>query len=295
MKLQQCPECSNELTTLQSSGRQLCRSCGWTNKPKQVSVDSTSTIDTGATIIPIGIEIIDLERQSPSQKFHYCVKLSDGTQQDIQSDIDKFLLDFIVWSWRINNHKSEKEYVTFGIDFSELYKGIVLPEHKIKNFLILAEQQANGFDESWRSPKLNLQLHLKLYLMSEIYRYFREQRKENVSFTSNWGGGIKIISKTESDFSSFVGIGVLIVIFGGCVSSLTTPSSVSNYRSTTTPSSVTNSRPEFDPHNPDYIRSVQERSGIGEKINSVEEVVRACMVMAQDNGMSYSQAYERCN
>jgi hypothetical protein len=49
------------------------------------------------------------------------------------------------------------------------------------------------------------------------------------------------------------------------------------------------------PDDPEYIESVIDRSGVGQTIDSVEEMVDSCMVILQDQGMTYSQAYERCN
>ena len=58
---------------------------------------------------------------------------------------------------------------------------------------------------------------------------------------------------------------------------------------------MSKSKPSLDPENPEYIESVIDRSGVGETIDSVDELIKGCMVIAQDQGMSYSQAYDRCN
>ncbi|WP_019504333.1 hypothetical protein [Pleurocapsa sp. PCC 7319] len=45
----------------------------------------------------------------------------------------------------------------------------------------------------------------------------------------------------------------------------------------------------------EYINSVKERSSVGETIDSVQELVDLCMMVSQDKGMTYSQAYRTCN
>ena len=45
----------------------------------------------------------------------------------------------------------------------------------------------------------------------------------------------------------------------------------------------------------EYINSVKERSSVGETVDSVQELVDLCMMVTQDKGMTYSEAYRTCN
>lgn len=102
-----------------------------------------------------------------------------------------------------------------------------------------------------------------------------------------------ISSKASETLYSVLGLTVLVFIFGGCVASMISPEPASN--SNSSPEAEYNSSSKIDPDDPEYIKSVIDRSGVGQTIDSVQEVVDACMVMQQDNGMSSSQAYDYCN
>lgn len=320
MALENCPQCGKELTILQSSGRQICRSCGWIDKPRNIAAASPSVIAESfpphvagsAKVIPVEIEVvgsqfkksvgwtaagvaagaliagpigamIGLATQGNGQKFHYIIKFSDETQKVVMCDANKLQLDLILWSWRINNKKTEKDYVTFGMGFSKLQRGMLIQASEIKRLLGLADKHTSSFGEAWQMAELEQQL--TKFLKSEIQRYFQEQRNDFVWLEETTGGGFKIPSKTSKSevVNGIIGLVVLIGIFGGCVANITSTSPVSE------------SRPEVNSGSPEYTRSVIERSGVGETIDSVQEVVDACMVMTQDKGMTYSQAYDYCN
>lgn len=309
MTFESCPKCNEELMTLESSGRQVCRSCGWTERLEDNTTTSCSEVAVESKVIPVEIEvvgsqfkksvrwstagvavgsliagpvgaIIGLATQGNGQKFHYIVYFSDGTQQVVVCDGNKLQLDLLVWSWRINNKKAEKDYVTFGMDFSKLQRDMLLSASEIKKILGLTNKQTSSFGEAWQMVKLEQQL--TKFLKLEIQRYFKEQRNDVVMLEETMGGGLKIPSQMSEVVYGIIGLVVLIGMFGGCVANMTSPKPVSE------------SRPGVDYQSPEYTRSVIERSGVGETIDSVEEIVNACMVMAQDKGMTRSQAYNYC-
>lgn len=47
-------------------------------------------------------------------------------------------------------------------------------------------------------------------------------------------------------------------------------------------------------NSPEYIDSVIERSNVGETIDSEQELLDVCILIAQDKGMTYSEAYKTC-
>ena len=334
MKLENCPKCSKELIFLQSSSRHICRTCGAINQQKNEEteqfkdseVTSSPEIVVKSEVIPVEIEVVDsqfnksmgwsaaglaagaliagpvgaiigLATQGNGQKFHYIIKFSDGTQQVVVCDEKKLQLDLIIWSWRINEKKTEKDYVTFGVDFSKLERDMIIPKSVIDKKLGLGEKQAGGFGEAWQM--IELEQKLIKFLKSEIQRYFNEQ-KNDVVILEETAKGLKIPFKASdtlykaSDTSyGIFGLVVLIFIFGSCVASMTSPEP--SYNSNSSSEAEYNSSSKFDPDDPEYIKSVIDRSGVGQTIDSVQEMVNACVVMLQDQGMTYSQAYDRCN
>lgn len=326
MKLENCPKCDEELILLQSSGRHICRTCGAINQQKNEETeqlkDSEVTFSPETIVklevIPVEIEvvgsqfnksmgwsaagvvagaliagpvgaIIGLATQGNEQKFHYIIKFSDGTQQVVVCNREKLQLDLIIWSWRINEKKTEKDYVTFGIDFSRLERDMIIPKSIIDRKLGLGEKQAGESGEVCQMVQLERKL-IK-FLKSEIQRYFNEQKNDVVTLDET-AKGLKIPSKASDTFYGIFGLVVLIFIFRGCVASMTSPEPTYNSDS---PEPTYNSGSRIDPNDPEYIKSVINRSGVGRTIDSAQEMVDACIVMAQDQGATYYQAYGHCN
>jgi hypothetical protein len=50
MNNRDCPSCSEVLTTLQSSGRMVCRSCGWVGKPIRPDSENTPSPDANLSV-----------------------------------------------------------------------------------------------------------------------------------------------------------------------------------------------------------------------------------------------------
>lgn len=227
-------------------------------------------------------DIINLAVQFSAKKnFYYTVKFSDGTQKVVECNVEKLPLELIIWSWRIKERKTEKDYVTFGIDFSQLERNMIVYNSQVNKKLGLHIKSINRLSESEQVAQLK-RIGLMKFLKSEIFRYFFEQKKDMV-LPDEIFEGLKIPSKANERLNAFLGLGVLIFIFGGCVAGMNSLEPASNSRS------------RIDPNDPEYIESVIDRSGVGRTIDSAQEVVDACKVMMRDKGMSKSQANRRCS
>lgn len=69
--LSQCPECEHPLAPpLQSSGRQVCMKCGWTNKPRYANSNTTPVASEPAALDtnePTDIDLLNLLEKAASE------------------------------------------------------------------------------------------------------------------------------------------------------------------------------------------------------------------------------------
>jgi ribosomal protein S27AE len=78
MKDEKCPRCSEALTILQSSGRKVCRSCGWVSKSNQLDSQDNSAKNTED---PLNTFLIQDKKERPgtvkTSSFKYCPECGD--------------------------------------------------------------------------------------------------------------------------------------------------------------------------------------------------------------------------
>jgi DNA-directed RNA polymerase subunit M/transcription elongation factor TFIIS len=73
MKEKSCPRCSQVLTILQSSGREVCRSCGWVSKSTQLDSESSSINAVKESSITISSEeSLNQSEGIRTNQFKYC-------------------------------------------------------------------------------------------------------------------------------------------------------------------------------------------------------------------------------
>jgi hypothetical protein len=156
---------------------------------------------------PVG-GVIGAISQGNEQKYTLLIKFDDDSQKLIDCDKNKANLELILWAWRIQNKKSERDYVTFGVDFDSLKRGNIVSNAWLENYLGLHESKQLG--ELWQT--LRLELGLTKFYQGELRRYFLEQRKESilVDFT---GRGFKIPPKHNWTFA-IVLLTIFTVFFG---------------------------------------------------------------------------------
>lgn len=96
----------------------------------------------------------------------------------------------------------------------------------------------------------------------------------------------------------YIGLIVIVYIFAAFLANISSYEPISEPVSEpvleSVPESASEPVLESDNDGLDEARSVAERAGIGSTIDSTEEIIRACVVILQDQGKSYSQAYNYC-
>lgn len=313
MKPKNCFKCSNKLIFLESSDSYTCKHCRAIepNKKSKIYSKKNSKIEICLEIIPIKIEIKNWQvktqlnediiekanlnliidslkdiinlatRIEKSETIDYTVVFSNETRSNLSCTIQELPLQLIIWSWRIKEKKTEKDYVTFGINFASLERNTFVSNTIIDKSLKLYAKSIGASDKAIEINQLK-QIKLIKFLKSEIFRYFFEEKNDMV-LPEETSEGIKIPSKANERLNIFIGLGILIFIFGGCVSSIIFSEPAYNSRS------------GINFNNPQYVDSVIERSKVGGTIDSVEEIVNTCKVMARDRGMSKSQAKNYCS
>lgn len=267
-------------------GSQFKKSVGWT----------TAGAATGALVAgPVGA-VIGLATQGNNQEFHYIIKFSDGTQKAFTVAGKSLQLDLTIWSWRINNKKTESDYVTFGMDFSTLRRDMVITASEIKKWIGTPNGPAKNLGEAWQMVKLEQKL--MKFLKSEIQRYFKEQRNDVVLLEETPSGGFKIPSKSSDAVSVVLGLVVLVAMFGGCVATGTSqnqasepeatlsteasePSTYSQYESESTSSTDTSEPTTHSQTQQDTYECAAE-TGMGEVV-SREDIVNLGVCM-RDKG-----------
>jgi hypothetical protein len=165
---------------------------------------------------PVG-GVIGAISQGNEQKYTLRIKFDDNSQKLIDCDKNKANLELILWAWRIQNKKSESDYVTFGVDFDSLKRGNIISNawldnylglHKDKNSPELPENKQLG--ELWQT--LQLELKLTKFYQGELRRYFLEQRKESI-LVEHGRRGFKIPPKHNWTFT-IVLLSIFAVFFG---------------------------------------------------------------------------------
>ena len=317
MSLKICPRCEQELIFLNGKLYCVCSFCDETGKFKTNQLNLSFNNKRTSRAIPFKIEargsqfpkivkhnrigvtvgdlikdpmgrLVFLETQDNEQRFCFTVKFLDGTQKVVEGSGANLQVNFFIWWWRINNQKSENDYVTFGLDFSKLKKEMHISESKIKKSLGFNKLPSSSSREAYQLIKFEKEL--MKFLKLEIQRYFKEQKNIIILLEEPTPGGIKIYSLNKGSLigdlaKAFIGVAALISILGVSMIMSTTPEPVSESR----PSSSFESSDYSD-----YIDSLSERAGVGATIDSKEEIIRSCMVILQDQGFSYSQAYDQC-
>jgi transcription initiation factor TFIIIB Brf1 subunit/transcription initiation factor TFIIB len=75
MKDEKCPRCSEALTTLQSSGRKVCRSCGWVSRLNELNSQDNSPKKTEEPKrLPQLEETSSSNQKSKTNQFNFCPK-----------------------------------------------------------------------------------------------------------------------------------------------------------------------------------------------------------------------------
>ena len=95
---------------LEVMGSTFNKSVGWT---------AVGTIAGTVIAGPLGA-VIGLATQGNSQKFAYTIFFSNRTQKIYTCESKDLDFELSIWTWRINNQKSEQDYVTFGLGFANL-------------------------------------------------------------------------------------------------------------------------------------------------------------------------------
>lgn len=229
---------------IEVAGSQFKKGLGWT----------TIGMTAGALIASSIEAIVGLATQGKSQKCHYVIKFSDGTQKVITCDSNKLQLDLIIWSWKINNQKTENDYVTFEMDFSTLRRGIIIPISDIRRLLGTSSQSAQSTSEA--RQRFKIEQESRKFLKLEIQRYFKEQRKDTVIVEETMGGGFKIPSKSSEVVWGMAGLVAIVAMFGGCIAEMSSPKQASKSQSSTQAEQATNDT---------YECAATE--GVGETIN----------------------------
>lgn len=189
--------------------------------------------------------------QGNEHNLHYIIKFSDGSQKVNICNGNKLQIDLIIWLWRINNKKTEEDYVDFGIDFSTLRRGIVISNNRISNILSVLDTPPKNFSEVLH--RAEIEQTLKNFLKSEIQRYFKEQKNDIVVIEATMGGGLRISPKTNELVWVFIGLLVLFPMFGNFLTGTTSPNQVSGSQS--------NSQAKQDTY------ECAEKTGMGETVS----------------------------
>lgn len=184
----------------------------------------------GAVIAgPLGA-LIGLATQGNNQKFTYTVFFSDETQKVYTCEGKDLDFELSIWTWRINNQRSEKDYVTFGLQFANLQRDMTIPCKEIQRLLGI-DDNPSGFKDALK--RIGLMRRYTQLLKKEIERYLKEQCNDIVIVQVTDGFDIKIPSKaTEVRDTILGGIGLVVIggmIFGGCQHQ-SSNSSASSYR-----------------------------------------------------------------
>lgn len=189
--------------------------------------------------------------QGNEQNLNYIVKFSDGTQKVTICNGNQLQVDLAIWLWRINNKKAEEDYVDFGIDFSTLQRGTVIPNNKINNLLSVLDTPPKNFSEVLH--QVEIEQTLKNFFKAEIQRYFKEQKNDTVVLETTMGGGLRISSKANELVLSFIGLLFLVAIFGNFFMGTTSPNQTSG--------SQANSQAKQDTY------ECAEKTGMGETVS----------------------------
>ena len=165
---------------------------------------------------PVG-GIIGAISQGNEQKYTLRIKFDDNSQKLIDCDKNKANLELILWAWRIQNKKSESDYVTFGVDFDSLKRGNIISNAWLNNYLGLHKDKNSPeshenkqFGELWQT--LRLELSLTKFYQGELRRYFLEQRKESI-LVEHGRPGFKIPPRHNWTFT-IVLLTIFTVFFG---------------------------------------------------------------------------------
>lgn len=146
--------------------------------------------------------IVGALTQGNEEYLIYRVTFSDNSQKQIKSHKNKIALELLIWLWRIENKKSEDDYITFGIDFGRLTWGQVVPVTAINKYLGL-EEGIHSVGEAWQ--KTQLELGLKETLKNEIQRYFLEQKGFKITVWAE-KNGFKIPSQHNKNPDRSLGV-----------------------------------------------------------------------------------------
>jgi len=115
---------------------------------KGVSSTVVSTV-AGAVIAGSLGALIRLATQGNSQKFTYIVLFSDGTQEVYTCEGKDLDFEISIWTWRINNQRSEKYYVTFGLGFANLQRDMTIPCKEIQRLLGI-DDNSSGLKDAFK-------------------------------------------------------------------------------------------------------------------------------------------------
>jgi hypothetical protein len=168
---------------IEIAGTEFRKSIGWT----------TVGYTVGSLLAgPMG-GIIGGLTQGNGQNVKLTICFEDGSEKPIVCKDKNLQFELFVWTWRIENSKSEQDYVDFGLDFTSLERGKVVKTDRIGDVLNF-DPENKSLKELWGGTRLYIALH-KLF-KSEIERYFWEQRKERIVL-ENDTGGLKIPPKFD--------------------------------------------------------------------------------------------------
>jgi hypothetical protein len=189
--------------------------------------------------------------QGNEQNLNYIVKFSDGTQKVTICNGNQLQVDLAIWSWRINNKKTEQDYVDFGVDFSTLERGLVIHVHKVMKLLGISNISPKNFSEV--RNMVEIEQRFKYFFQLEIQRYFKEQRNDIVRLETTMGGGLKIPPKPSKAVWGFLGFLVFFLIIGNSFYKTTSSNQVSE--------SQLNNQVKQDTY------ECAERTGMGETVS----------------------------
>jgi hypothetical protein len=197
-------------------GSELKKSIVWT---------ATGTAIGSLLAGPIGAVIGGLT-QGNGQKVSLKIVFEDRSEKIIECDGQKLKYELFVWAWRIQNIKSERDYVDFGLDFTTLQRNQIVSTKRVGEALNF-DPEGKSLKELWGNVRLEMELH-KLF-KREIERYFWEERKERI-LLENDTRGLKIPPKFDLITICTFGF-IFLVMATGIVQNCTKqPGTEPNYR-----------------------------------------------------------------
>jgi hypothetical protein len=320
MKLENCPKCSQELIFLQSSGRHICRTCGAINQ--QQNEETEQLQDSEGTSSPETVVILEEtakelkipskandtfygifglvvlififggcvasmispeaepaynSNSSPEPEYNSSSKDVENTTSDVEPKTNQSQVGL--------GQFSEEEICRAAIAAIMGRDPQIINVDKVDSGIVYTSYIRPDDDSRWANRCRVEKQTQGITWATDTGRWRTDPEDGKLSYSIN--ENVVKIAEEYSDGSLSKNEYSLEQL------NMTSPEP--EYNSNSSSEAEYNSSSKIDPNDPEYIDSVIDRSGVGQTIDSVQEMVDTCMVMLQDQGMTYSQAYDRCN